>query len=293
VFSRFGFTGGDPFAFYDDLVLISERMAEHQIPFEAISACAWATSPAEISSHLNPLIENGMTRFVVSHDPSHERWVSRHQVRSVVTAAVEMGLRTSIYGTFYDERSRLEDLFPELAAVEGITLESRTVGPGIGRMRNVKTSRHPLPNRDSERDDTCYNRVYHDVTVFWDGETYPCCSVYNRETPGISYGNLYAEPLWRIWDRLEGSLFLRTIKRTGFAELYALLGQVAPELQRRLPEPETAASVCHLCHLIMRDPDMSEEIHQVLVQEELARVVRSKAIRVHAVELETERDVHS
>ena len=276
VFGAFGFTGGDPFVFHEDLVVISRRIAEHHIPFSAISACAWATSDYEIRRHLEPLIENGMTDFVVSHDPSHGHWVSRDQVRNVVQTAVQMGLKVSVFATFYDEDERLEDQFPEFADAENVTLEGRLVGPGIGRVRHARMSRSQFPKTDFDSFDTCYQRVYHDITVFWDGETYPCCSAYNRATPGISYGNLYEEPLWRVWDRIEGSRYLRLIQRRGFAELYMLLERIAPDLHSRLPRHDSGLGACHLCHLIMSDTDLSREIHDVLSREELAGAARPR-----------------
>ena len=273
VFAEVSFTGGEPFAYYDEILRVSERIARHGLPFSVISACQWATGVEEIDRLLRPLIDNGMTAFTVSHDPSHERWVPRDQVQRVAARAAELGLRTSIYGTFYDDVTQLEDMFPEFAHDRSVALNSRIVGPQVGRVTNKRLpSRASFSNTDFAAADTCYKRVYHDVTVFWDGEVYPCCSIYNRQTPGISYGNVYSTPLWQIWDRIEGSLFLRTIKRSGFRELYDLLGRLDPELARELPDPEVAIGPCHLCHTLMSDTAISSRVHEVLEVEERRRL---------------------
>ena len=237
------FTGGDPFVYYDDMLAISRRMAEYGLPFTVISACAWATDDDVVDEMLQPLIDAGMTSITASHDPSHEQWVPRQNIVRVVSRAVALGARAGIFGTFYDS-TRLEDLFPEFADLEEVALEDRPVAFGVGRLKQTAQSRDAFQGRELGGEPTCYRRVYHDVTVFWDGEVYPCCSVYNRATPGISYGNVYATTLRKIWDRIEGSLFLRIVKRSGFENLYALLGQLDPELARVLPNPSNAAGAC-------------------------------------------------
>ena len=196
----------------------------------------------------------------------------------VASRAAELGLRTSIYGTFYDDVTQLEDMFPDFAQDRSVALQARIVAPEVGRVRNRRPPpRSSFPHTDFAAGDTCYKRVYHDVTVFWDGEVYPCCSVYNRQTPGISYGNVYRTPLWQIWDRIEGSLYLRTIKRSGFSELYDLLGRLDPELASELPDPDVAIGPCHLCHTLMSDTEVSRRVHAVLEIEERRRLEREVA----------------
>ncbi len=272
VFGACSFTGGDPFVYHDDMLVISERMKRHGLPFSAISACAWATDDAAVDAILLPLISNGLNSLTASHDPSHERWVPRENIRRVISRSIELGVAAGIYGAFYDEMT-LERLFPEYADVAEVTLENRPVGAQVGRLRHTRLSRASFPRTDFSGD-TCYRRVYHDLTVFWDGEVYPCCSVYNRETPGISYGNVYDASLREIWDRVEGSLFLRTIKHHGFTDLYRLIERLDPDLAGILPDPASAMGACHLCHQMMSDPDISTRVHEVLDREERRRVER-------------------
>ena len=276
VFAELSFTGGEPFESYDDILRISARTAEHGMPFSIISAGAWATDEHEVDRLLRPLIANGMTSLAVSHDPSHERWVSRDQIRGVVRRAVALGLDTSVIGTFHDAETRLEDLFPEFADDADVSLHSTLVAPDVGRMTHKPSRTRALRAQiDGSFADTCYKRVYHDVTVFWDGEVYPCCSVYNRQTPGISYGNVYSTPLWQIWDRIEASLFLRTIKHHGFTDLYRLIERLDPDLAGILPDPASAMGARHLRRQMISDPDISTRVHEVLDRE--ARCVGSSA----------------
>ncbi len=264
VFGAVAFTGGEPFTFHDELVELSEVLARRGLPMHVITACRWATADTDPAEVLRPLVDNGLTRLAVSHDPSHERWVSRDQVRSVVTAAVGMGLEVSVYGTFYDQHSSLDELFPEYAGAGPVQLSSRLAAPQVGRRRKAAPLPVQGPHPDLARADTCYSRVFHEITVFWDGEVYPCCSVYNRETPGISYGNVYDSSLGEIWQRIDSSLFLRLIKRRGYFEMFELLRDRAPDVWALLPDPLAAASACHLCHLVMRDPVLGARIREAI-----------------------------
>ena len=264
VFGAVAFTGGEPFIFYDELVELSAILARRGLPLHVITACRWATEDANPAEILRPLVANGLTRLAVSHDPSHQRWVTRDQVRSVITAALGLGLEVSVYGTFYDSQSTLEQIFPEYAEAGPVQLSSRLAAPQVGRRQHANPLPVQRPHPHLATADTCYSRVFHEITVFWDGEVYPCCSVYNRETPGISYGNVHDVSLGEIWNRIEGSLFLRMIKRRGFLEMFSLLRERAPEVWESLPSPLAATSACHLCHLVMGDPVLSTRIREAI-----------------------------
>ena len=274
VFGACSFTGGDPFVYYDDMLAISRRMAEHGLPFNVISACAWATDDDVVDEMLQPLIDAGMTGITASNDPSHERWVPRENIVRVVSRAVALGAGAGIFGTFYDSTS-LEELFPEFADLEEVALQTRPVAFGVGRLKQQTGPARDVP-RGGELggEPTCYRRVYHDVTVFWDGEVYPCCSVFNRATPGISYGNVYATTLREIWNRIEGSLFLRIIKRraseTSSPCSRSWIRSLPASFRARRAQPARAS----LCNQLMGDTSMSRRVHEVLAREEQRRVER-------------------
>ena len=272
VFSECGFTGGEPLLFSDDILQITERMASYGLPFSMISACDWATDAASTAKMIDPLLRNGMSVFTVSHDPSHEKWVSRDNVRRAAERVLDSDARLVICGSFYDESSRLQTMFPELVGHPRIDMVNRLVLPETGRLRHRKLDPGQYPGTDTSSSDACYKRIYHDVTVFWDGQVYPCCSVYNRETPGISYGNVFDSSLAEVWDRIEGSLFLRMIKRDGFRELHRFVAERDPELAETLESRDGTIGPCHLCHLIMGDDRTSRRIHRLFEELEKERV---------------------
>jgi organic radical activating enzyme len=272
VFTECGFTGGEPLVYLDEVLAITARMAKRGLPFSMISACDWATDAATTRRYIDSLVERGLSVFTISHDPSHERWVPREHVSRVMDRVLEQGVRAVMCGSFYDDSVDLRTMFPEYVDNPNVSFVSRVVLPKVGRSSQKKIDAELYPHVDLRGGDTCYKRFFHDVTVFWDGEVYPCCSVYNRDTPGISYGNVYDTPLVEIWDRIAGSLFLRMIKRDGFTELLRFLQERAPDLTEKLPDASRAIGPCHLCNLIMKDPLVSDRVHQIFADLERERV---------------------
>lgn len=272
VFAECGFTGGEPLVYYDDIIALTTRMAGYGLPFSMISACDWATDSATAAAKLQPLIDRGMSVFTASYDPSHERFVPRANVERAIDYVLSRGVRAVLCGSFYDDKTNLHDLFPAYAANSEVSLVTRVVLPKVGRSEKRDIQPSYYANTDTSPGGACYKRFYHDVTVFWDGEIYPCCSVYNRATPGISYGNAYDEPLAAIWDRIAGSLFLKQIKQGGFDGLYAFVEDRNPALASRLPDRAKAIGPCHLCNLLMGEETLARDVHELFAQEERDRV---------------------
>jgi hypothetical protein len=271
VFGQCGWTGGEPLIYYDEVLEISARMQARNLPFSMISSCYWADSKASAERVIGDLAGLGMAVFTATHDGSHANWVPQGHIRNAVEAALDAGVHVCLCASFYDDSMRLEAMFPDLVGHPDVDFVNRVVLPDAGRTgrKSVEITPASYPNlAPTVGAGACYKRIYHDLTVFWDGEAYPCCSIYNRATPGISLGNLYREPLSAVWDRLEGSLLYRLIKGEGFDALYALLQRLDPELAATLPDPGTAVGPCHLCNRIFRDPEQSRRIFDAVAAQE-------------------------
>jgi hypothetical protein len=284
VFAQCGFTGGEALIFYDDVMRITERMQRRNLPFSMISSCYWAKTPQDARRVLGDLKAHGIDVFTATHDPSHENWVPIQYVRHAIDAALEHGVHVCLCSSFYDDTKRLEQIFPEYAGHPDIDIVNRIVLPDVGRASRRRIVKESYTNVDPMIGmGACYKRIYHDVTVFWDGEVYPCCSVYNRDTPALSLGNAYRQSLSELWDRVQGSLLLRTMKRDGFDELFRVLSHLDPELADGLPNPAKAVGACHLCHLTFRDPALAGRIHRAMEihEREVIRTMLAEIVQSH------------
>lgn len=277
IFAQCGFTGGEALIFHDEIMRITARMQKHGLPFSMISSCYWAKDMAEARRVLHDLAAHGIDVFTATHDPSHQNWVPLQYVRNAIDAARECGVRVCLCSSFYDDTMRLEQIFPEYVGQPDIDIVNRVVLPDVGRMgqRNISVTPASYGHvPQSPGFGSCYKRIYHDITVFWDGEVYPCCSVYNREMPKLSLGNVYRDTLSEVWDRAEGSLLLRVMKSQNFAELYRLLREADADLARDLPDPSQAVGPCHLCHRLFRDPVLADRILAVMERLECERITQ-------------------
>jgi MoaA/NifB/PqqE/SkfB family radical SAM enzyme len=273
VFSQCAWTGGEPLIFFSDVLKVCEKMKERGFPFSMISSCYWASTDQATIDIIEPLVDHGMVVFTASHDPSHKNWVPESYITRACDAVLRRDRNVVICSSFYNDTDRLEEIFPQYVDNPLVVFVNRVVLPKIGRAtrRNITPANYKNIINNFQNF-ACYKRIYHDLTVFWDGEAYPCCSVYNRATPGISLGNVYKDSLADIWDRLEGSLLYRTIKQSGFAALYELLKKRRPDLQKRLPDPSSSVGPCNLCHDIFSDVNLTAEIMEVMQEEELERI---------------------
>lgn len=270
VFRQIGFTGGEPLIFFDEVLEIAQKAYLNGLTHSMISSCAWATDEIATHAKIDPLIEAGLAVLSISYDPSHGKWVKPDNVRFAANAMIKNGTNVVICASFYDANMKLEQIFPEYKDHPLVEFVNRVVLP-IGNVRQKQLSQESYGINVNTDQFSCYKHIYHDLTVFWDGECYPCCSVYNRDTPGISLGNIYENTLAEIWDKLEGSLLFRTIKRRGFRKMYEIIQSYNEELSNNLPDPKLSLGPCELCHKIFSSSD-SIAIHDIFETYEVDQI---------------------
>lgn len=267
VFKQAGFTGGEPLLFLDEILTIARRLQSYELPYSMISSCHWADSERVTQRTIESLAESGLAVLSISHDPSHGKWVDPSNVRRAVRVVTGLGIPAVVCASFYSREESLSTVFPEMVGNPMVELVDRVVLPvGSSKQRGLSPATYGLDQ--DVYGFACYKRIYHDITVFWDGEVYPCCSVYNRSTKGLSLGNAYEKSLAEIWDSVEGSLMYRVMKGQGFARLYEIVQESDPELFAQLPEMGESLGPCHLCHNIFSKPELSSGIRSVFDRRE-------------------------
>lgn len=274
VFHSIGFTGGEVMLCFDELLAIADRCHQRSLPFTIATAGHWATSPEEADRRISQLANRGLIRLNLSHDPSHARFVPRERIANAARAGIRHGVPTYIVGTFRSPQETLEDYAPELTSIEGVHFLKSSVAP-IGR---ASARRGPLrePGTGLALETmTCNRRVRFDLVVFPDGRAWPCCSVYNRATPALSVGNAHEDGLRTIWERAEGSLMFRAMKRQGFGRLYEIVQEYDPSLRARLPEPKGVDYPCAFCHELFGNQELAYGLKRVFREYERDRTSRA------------------
>jgi hypothetical protein len=250
------------------------------MPFTVATAGHWATSHDKAKELAELLVENGLKRANISFDTSHAQFVPAQFIVHAARAFASLGIPVYIVGTFLDASQSLENLLPDLVDDPRIRFFTKRVAE-VGRATKAQVDYSDLD--PSELPTTCYRQIHHDIVVFWDGTVYPCCSTFNRATPGISVGNVYQSSLKDLWARVEGSLLFRTLKREGFGALYKLLTKYEPDLVRRLPPLDKYPGACSLCSAIFRDRQLTNDICSVFARHETAVILQARDWLVGAI----------
>lgn len=278
-FSSVGFTGGEPLLFPEEICALADVLDEVNLPFTIATAAHWAVDDAYSKELLGYLKNKGLIRLNISHDPSHMKFVDKAIVMNAVRAASELGIATYVVGTFNSIHESLESFLPEAIDLPKVSLLTKYVAKvGMAKKWDITQELYGL-SLDTE-DLCCYRRVNHDIVIWHDGSVYPCCSTFNRATPGIKVGNAHDLSLREIWEKIEGSLLFRIMKRQGFGELYSILHSRAPHLYTQLPQAQDVVGPCSLCNAIFKDKAMCSEVLQVISEYEKEKVSHALEIVV-------------
>lgn len=281
-FSSVGFTGGEPMLFFDDLLTIGDELQRCRLPFTIATAAHWATTEEQAADTLSDLRNRGLYRLNISHDPSHAAFIPKESIINAVRASSRLGIPAYVVGTFHSTLHSMETYLPEASNLPKVTLVTKYVSAaGRASKKNITQARYGLSLR--LEDLSCYRRVHHDIVVWYDGTVYPCCSTYNRDTPGISIGNANKTTLRELWTRLEGSLMFRIMKRQGFLRFYEVIKAYDPRLYSDLPSPDSCVGPCSLCNAIFRDANLTARVRGVFDVYEREKIEGAVTNLIHMI----------
>lgn len=253
------FTGGEPFVYYRDLLRILDATFDTGLPFRIVTAAPFARSVEEAKAKLLPLKERGLRELSVSTDPSHQVFVPASFAENAVRAAVELGLAAELAGVFWDPLTKVEDV---VRVPEGVrTVRHLAVPIGRGKERQVTPEAYKL---DLGRFRGCGRSRTYDLTIYPDGEVYPCCSGGFNIQAKLSFGNARREPLEVIVERIHADRYVSLVFEQGFWLLYELCRFKCPDLFQKLPDWSPYVSPCQLCARIHSDQGLMEALAPLL-----------------------------
>jgi len=242
----FGFTGGDPFVYIEDIkaALAGARQAGVRQNFQMTTSAYWATDRIQVQSTLTELATLGLNRLMLSFDHEHAKWVSADQILMVCDVAGDLGIRVYVSGTFWNEHDRVLDMLPQLASRPHVSAHNHVVTP-MGRAKKASWPRRyqiPLETKLS-----CGDPGYYTFSIYPDGEVYPCCAGGFQIEGKLSCGNIHRDTPAKILFAGMTNFHVRMAKEFGWNVLYALVEREAPELRETLPRFEDFDSPCEIC----------------------------------------------
>lgn len=265
VFSSVGFTGGEAMLFEEEIRLLAKRLQGHGLRFTLATSGHWAVNLKAAHTSIAILAERGLCRLNLSYDHDHAAHIPAQNILNAATACQANGVPCYVIGTFDHPDDTLENLLPELADFPCVSLASKTIAE-IGRAKRRQPDRQPTLQLD---DLACYRRQYHDIAVFWDGLAYPCCSTFNRATPGLVLGDTTTTSLQQIYEMANGSTLLRILKRKGFSRLYEVIKETDNDVFSILPKIDGCNGPCSLCNKLLSDDGISKKIKSAISEYEI------------------------
>jgi Radical SAM superfamily/4Fe-4S single cluster domain/Iron-sulfur cluster-binding domain len=267
---RFAFTGGDPFLYIDEIIAImrTARAAGVTQPFNIVTSGYWAKSAEGTESLLATLHELGMDVLSVSYDKQHARWVSPQQIEWIADACKRCDIGLSIHGIFWTGEEKVEDLLPNVADVP---MHSDLV-VSIGRARDKvgEAPRYAVPDEVKFR---CHKPRNYDLTIYPNGDVYPCCSGgFNKEAK-LLCGNAFTDSAEEILAAVYGNFHARIAKEIGFDVLYSQVEQSRPDLMMKLSAFSSVDSVCQICRNLRTDPEVQQALQPIYEQMEIDYVL--------------------
>jgi Radical SAM superfamily/4Fe-4S single cluster domain len=264
--TRFAFTGGDPFLYIDEIITIMRTAREAGVtqPLQIVTSGFWAKSPEATDTLLATLRALGLDLLSVSYDKQHARWVSPQQIHWIADACHHHNIALGIQGIFWTPGEKVEDLLPDLP---GVPMSSELV-VSIGRARD-KAGEQPRYTRPDEAKYTCSNPRKYDLTIYPNGDVYPCCSGGFNKEAGLLCGNAFTDPPAEILSNVYGNFHARIAKEIGFNVLYSHVQRTDPDLFRRLPTFSSVDSVCQICRDLRTDPSLRQSLAPIYEQIEI------------------------
>jgi organic radical activating enzyme len=258
--TRFAFTGGDPMIYVKDIVSVfrEARAAGVKQPFHVVTSGFWAKDLATTTSKLAALQEVGLDSLNLSYDREHQKWVPKDYVLRILEVCQQLNIALDIFGVFWDQDDKVQNLVPEIASstYDRLSTHSVYVAP-IGRAReNYKARKNfTVP---AEAKSKCFKPGHYDVSVYPNGDAYPCCSGgYNKEAK-LLLGNAFVDDAKAILEKASRNFHVRIAKEIGFDVLLKEIDALGIKVD--LPTLDEVETVCEMCALIHSDQRIKDKI---------------------------------
>lgn len=264
------YSGGEPFLFYEDVLTCMRRAAERELSGGLVSNCSWAGSDAVVRKRMSVLKGLGLEEFIVSLDDFHLAHVPLDNIRRVVLAALERGIRVGVNVLMTrSSRIRREDV-PELLGLpqEGVPPELMWVQESspllFGRARN-NFAREELCTHPEEvfRGLPCHF-VTRNLVVSPDMQVYACCGFGGSTDHGpaalTSLGDLGEDSLDALFRKAQGNLALNIMAEFGPHKLLELARETGDTVQT----PESYVSPCDICGEISTNDRLRQSVSKAL-----------------------------
>lgn len=260
-FSIVGFSGGEPFLAYKEL-LEATKFA-HQLGLSVIctSNGFWGADKEGAKQKLIELKNAGLSKLSLSCDLFHQQYVAIDSLNNILSICKELDISTDIGSVITRDKCDLSQITSCISLQLINVPHYRTPCLPIG---NAKLKIHPdmfiYDDNLLEKENHCYECSY--FAIYINGDVYPCCSQIG-EIKSLRLGNIHTDNLQALYDSYNTNMYLRIIKKYGLAWFVEIAKskKYSPILNRRY------VNKCHLCHSIFSDTDFLSIVEPYISRE--------------------------
>ena len=268
-FPLIGYTGGEPFLYYDTMkALMAYTYRTYGIPGGVVTNCFWATTPERAEAVLRELCDSGLATLTVSLDHYHLAYAKPEHIRNAVIASVRAGVYTVVNTVVSREPESISSRqartllqLPEDVACSDNLVSKELVPLLAGRAGDCPPERHSL----ALYAEACPS-VGQTPAIDADGNLFACCCFGNSSvnpTQRIAYvGNANETPLPRLLEAMEHDLLLNLFGQLGPYAVLRLLQARDPAL----PFSGDYTTNCDICRELYGIPEIRAALRALLLE---------------------------
>jgi MoaA/NifB/PqqE/SkfB family radical SAM enzyme len=257
---RFVITGGEPFLYIDDIIKALKIIRENNVtqPFRIVTSGFWATEDDKVEYVLNILKLLGIDEISLSYDYEHAKYVSVKSILRIVKYAQKNGIKIEVSGTFWNENETLDDLIKLNKSV----IERNNLVMPTGRAAEFFHQKKRY-SYIVKKKSTCGQPFFYSLSIYPDGEVYPCCAGGFSKDAKLSCGNVYKDEINKIISNLYFSFHLRIAKDIGFGKLYELIKEEDQSLFKELINFSEIDTICQICTFIHSNESLMKRLDEI------------------------------
>ncbi len=253
-----GFTGGEPFLFYDQLVDCCAYAKSLGFHISVNSNGFWGRDEKRAAEMVRGLKEAGVGLIAFSTDRYHQQFVPIEYLRTALRVTYEAGLlsNVSVMETIGSDEivGVVESLRPEVYHTEIGTHAMLPAGKAVESLSDDQF----IKLYETREAKCMFVGMTH---LNFDGNYYFCCSQFCREIPALNLGSAKEVRLKDILEKTSSNDYLYVMLRKGFAWYIDLAHKLGFEI------PEYACTPCHCYRLVLGNQEFCRKAEDYVKDE--------------------------
>lgn len=251
------FSGGEVFLYFDELLKL---MREAKKDFSIICATNgfWGSDYHNAKNILRQLKNAGLTRLVVSYDEFHAKFTPAQSIVNILKICKDLLISVEIQGIACRSAwriSRTADLL--LSDITEVPISEAALLPVGAAAHNIPENR--LLYESNDVSDRCLGSDA--ITIFPNGDIYPCCSPVCASVPALRVGTIKDDI--SIHDIIQSASSNRMI---GYLRKYGVMGTCSrlwPDVAAKISPKDRYVNTCEKCFHVLKQVEYMECIPKV------------------------------